>query len=173
MEHTPFTYLGSEQATSFTMTATTAKGEKVALRIGGRVDRMEQKGDTLEIIDYKTGGEPSSPESINSLFAKKGKRSGYIFQAMLYSASMIASGKATRISPSLLYIHKQSEGKRENFVVKINKQPVVDVNEYYDSFIASLQETLDEIFNINIPFSRTEDKSRCAYCDYKSLCGED
>lgn len=173
MEHTPFTYLGSEQATSFTMTATTAKGEKVALRIGGRVDRMEQKGDTLEIIDYKTGGEPSSPESINSLFAKKGKRSGYIFQAMLYSASMIASGKATRISPSLLYIHKQSEGKRENFVVKINKQPVVDVNEYYDSFIASLQETLDEIFNINIPFSRTEEKSRCAYCDYKSLCGED
>lgn len=172
MDHTPFQYVGSEEYTSFTMTATTASNEKVTLRIGGQVDRMELKGDTMEIIDYKTGGSPNTPPSVKSLFERSDKRSGYIFQAMLYSASVVASGKAKRVSPSLVYIHKQSQGTRQDFVVNINNKPVVDIAEHYDTFIACLQETLNEIFNINVPFSCTEVKEKCKYCDYKQLCGK-
>lgn len=171
-EHTPFCYIGSEQDANFRMDTKTADGEKVSLSIGGRVDRMDNKNGTIEIIDYKTGGKPDSPNDIESLFSPTGKRSGYIFQAMLYSAAVSIANKDTKVSPSLLYIHKQSQALRGDFVVKINKQPVADYSQYHDEFINHLQNTLDDIFDINVPFHCTEETDRCTYCDYKNLCGD-
>lgn len=171
-EHTPFRYIGSEQDANFHMNARTSDGENVSLCIGGRVDRMDYKNNTIEIIDYKTGGKPDAPNDIESLFSRTGKRSGYIFQAMLYSAAISMLQKETKVSPSLLYIHKQSQAHRENYVINIKKQPVTDYSQYHDEFIAHLQNTIDEIFNINTPFYCTEETDRCNYCDYKILCGE-
>lgn len=180
-QHTPFTYAGSEVPISFTMHATTADGEKIPLNIGGRIDRIDQKGDTIEIVDYKTGGEPDAPENIEALFSPTGKRSGYIFQAMLYSAAMAEKEKEKKISPSLLYIHNKENAEREDFIVKIDKRAVTDFktfchgpaneNSNRNIFLEKLQETINEIFNINEPFTRTEEKSRCKFCCYRSLCG--
>lgn len=41
---------------------------KLALQIGGTIDRLDSKGDTLRIVDYKTGGTPKTPENIEQLF---------------------------------------------------------------------------------------------------------
>ncbi len=171
-EHAPFRYIGSEQDAVFSMCAKTADGENIPLCIGGRVDRMDCKNNTIEIIDYKTGGKPDTPANVESLFAHTGKRSGYIFQAMLYSAAVSMAQKGAKVSPSLLYIHKQAQARRENYVININKQPVADYSLYHKEFIAHLQNTIDEIFNVNTPFCCTEEKDRCTYCDYRILCGE-
>ena len=171
-EHAPFRYIGSEQDANFRMETKTAEGEKVSLSIGGRVDRMDYKNSTIEIIDYKTGGKPDTPNDVESLFSPTGKRSGYIFQAMLYSAAVSMRNNGSKISPSLIYIHKQSQAQRENYVIKINKQPVTDYSQYHEEFIDHLQKTIDEIFNIKVPFHCTPEKERCTYCDYKNLCGE-
>jgi ATP-dependent helicase/DNAse subunit B len=163
------------------MHATTVDGEKIPLNIGGRIDRIDHKGDTIEIVDYKTGGEPDAPENIEALFSPTGKRSGYIFQAMLYSAAMAEKEKEKKISPSLLYIHNKENAEREDFIVKIDKRAVTDFktfchgpaneNSNRNIFLEKLQETINEIFNINEPFTRTEEKSRCKFCCYRSLCG--
>ena len=169
--HAPFKYVGSEQQVSFQMTTHTADGSPVKLKIGGRIDRIDQKGDTLEIIDYKTGGKSDTLKDVAELFARTGKRNGYIFQAMLYSAAKAAEQSGLKISPSLLYIHKLVEGEREKFVVNIGKKPVTDFSEHQKRFLELLQQELDEIFDINTPFNPTDDKDRCKYCDYKALCG--
>jgi ATP-dependent helicase/DNAse subunit B len=170
--HTSFRYIGSEQDANFRMEIKISDGENVSLCIGGRVDRMDYKNGTIEIIDYKTGGKPDTLNNIESLFSPTGKRSGYIFQAMLYSAAVSMTNKDVKVSPSLLYIHKQSQAKRGDYVIKINKQPVADYSQYHDEVINHLQNTLEEIFNVNVPFYCTNEKERCAYCDYKNLCGE-
>lgn len=41
---------------------------KLALNIGGTIDRIDSKDDTLRIVDYKTGGSPKTPENIKQLF---------------------------------------------------------------------------------------------------------
>jgi hypothetical protein len=91
---------------------------------------------------------------------------------MLYSAAVSMAYKEAKVSPSLLYIHKEPKALRENYVIKINKQPVTDYSQYHDEFINHLQNTIDEIFDINVPFHCTEETDRCTYCDYKNLCGE-
>ena len=171
-EHTPFRYIGSEQDANFGMNTKTVDGENVSLCIGGRVDRMDYKNNTIEIVDYKTGGKPDNLKDIDALFSPIGKRNGYIFQAMLYSAAVSMAYKEAKVSPSLLYIHKEPKALRENYVIKINKQSVVDYSQYHEEFITHLQSTIDDIFNVNIPFYCTEEKDRCKYCDYKILCGE-
>ena len=44
------------------------------LNIGGTIDRMDSKDDTLRIVDYKTGGTPRTPENIAQLFVPADNR---------------------------------------------------------------------------------------------------
>ena len=171
--HTPFEYIGSEKEAKMTMT-TVADGETVSLSVGGRVDRMDRKGDTIEIVDYKTGGSPDKDKTsdVQSLFARKGKRSAYMFQTLLYSAAVKATYSPKEIAPSLLYILKRKYTTREEFIVKMNSEPITDYHRYHDEFMAELQRTIDEIFDIGIPFTHTEDSDRCTFCDYRQLCGK-
>lgn len=170
--HAPFTYIGSEKEARMTMT-TTSEGKPVKISVGGRVDRMDRKGDTLEIIDYKTGGSPDNDKtaSVATLFNRKGKRSSYMFQTMLYSAAMKGAAGDNKIAPSLLYILTRKFTKREDFIIKINKSAVTDYNDYHEEFMQELQKTIDEIFDRNVPFTHTEDCDRCTFCDYKKICG--
>ena len=39
---------------------------QLTLNIGGTIDRMDSKEDTLRIVDYKTGGTPKVPETSSS-----------------------------------------------------------------------------------------------------------
>lgn len=170
-EYAPFRYVGSEKGATFPIEINTVEGEKIKLKIGGRVDRMDVKNNTLNIIDYKTGGKPEFPENIEELFDRNGKRYGYILQAMLYCCAALVSKMTEKVSPSLVYIHKQAEAIRENYIIKIKKEPVTDFSLYYEQFISCLDKLLCEIFDINVPFSPTEKKERCAFCDYRQLCG--
>lgn len=58
---------GMEEPVNEIMEIETPQG-KLALNIGGTIDRMDSKGDTLRIVDYKTGGSPKTPENIEQLF---------------------------------------------------------------------------------------------------------
>lgn len=170
-EHAPFRYLGSEKDIYFTLDIPYGNNS-MKIQIGGRVDRMDIKNETLEIIDYKTGGQEDNPKDLAQVFALEGKNMGYIFQVLLYSIAAIESGKADKVSPSLLYIHRKSSARRPDFVVTMNKQPITDVNILREEFKILLKEKIKEIFNPEIPFAPTCDESRCLWCDFKKLCGK-
>lgn len=169
--HAPFRYLGSEKDIYFTLEIPNGDSS-MTLRIGGRVDRMDIKNDTLEIIDYKTGGQEDSPKDLAQVFALEGKNMGYIFQVLLYSIAALESGKAKKVSPSLLYIHRSSSMQRPDYVVTMNKEPITDANILREEFKILLKEKISEIFNPKIPFTPTCEESRCLWCDFKKLCGK-
>ena len=170
-EHTPFKYVGAEKDLIFELTLPTANNvSDVKLRIGGRADRIDLKNDTLEIIDYKTGGKEEIPENLADVFAHKGKNMGYIFQALLYSVAALENNMAHKVSPSLIYIHKKSSPKRSDFVIKMAKEPLTDVSPIRNDFLSMLTEKLSEIFDVTKPFYPTEEIERCQWCDFKNIC---
>lgn len=146
---------------------------KLSIKIGGTIDRLDIKDDILRIVDYKTGGTPKTPESIEQLFTPADNRPNYIFQTFLYAA-ILCRKQPLRVAPSLLYIHRAAS---ENYspVIEMGapRQPKIPVNNfafYEDEFRERLQELLQEIYNPSIPFDQTENTKRCEYCDYRSLC---
>lgn len=146
---------------------------KLSIKIGGTIDRLDIKDDTLRIVDYKTGGTPKTPESIEQLFTPADNRPNYIFQTFLYAA-ILCRKQPLKVAPSLLYIHRAASDSYSPVIeMGAPRQPKIPVNNfafYEDEFRERLQELLQEIYNPDIPFDQTENTKRCEYCDYRSLC---
>lgn len=145
----------------------------VNTRIGGIIDRIDSKDNILRIVDYKTGGSPKVPESIEELFTPGEKRPNYIFQTFLYAAIMCRQ-QSQKVAPSLLYIHRASSDTYSP-VVEIDdlwegRTPVYDFSRFEKEFRERLYFLLEEIFNPQVAFTQTENKRMCEYCDYRSLC---
>jgi CRISPR/Cas system-associated exonuclease Cas4 (RecB family) len=172
LRYAPFQYVESEKGVSETVTIHTPNGD-FRSRIGGYIDRVDSKDDTLRIVDYKTGGKPDTPPNVESLFIPDKKRSGYVFQTFLYAAIM-SRKQPLKVAPSLLYIHKAAS---ENYspVVCLKEPrketiPVMDFSIYEDEFREGLQKLLDEIFHPEVDFIQTEVEDKCTYCDFKAFC---
>ena len=172
-----------------------SNGYKIDLEIGGTIDRIDVKGDTVNIIDYKTGGGARDTKtSLEDIFAHEGKSSGYRLQSFLYSvvinellsgnsvktsgggcdwSSILKPLKPTKVSPHLLYVHKENnDAKREDYIVDVKDEPITDITVIKKDFMELLQNVLIEIFDNNTPFKPTCDEKRCEYCDYKKICGK-
>ena len=172
LQYAPFRMEGMEQSVSEVMEIDTPQG-RLTVRIGGTIDRMDVKGETLRIVDYKTGGMPKTPENIGQLFIPAENRPGYIFQTFLYAA-IVCRKQPLKVAPSLLYIHRAaSESYSPVIEMGPARQPKTPVNNfafYEDDFRERLQALLKEIFDPAEPFSQTEHEKLCDYCDYRRLC---
>ena len=172
LQYAPFRMEGMEQDVRETMEIDTPQG-KLALQIGGTIDRLDSKGDTLRIVDYKTGGTPKTPENIEQLFTPADNRPNYIFQTFLYAA-ILCRKQSLKVAPSLLYIHRAaSESYSPIIEMGAPRQPKVPVNNFAffeDEFRKRLHGLLQEIFSQEETFSQTEDTRKCEYCDFRSLC---
>ena len=167
--YAPFHMEAMEQKVTETVEIETPLGI-LPLNIGGTIDRMDSKDDTLRIVDYKTGGTPRTPENIEQLFVPADNRPNYIFQTFLYAAIMCRK-QTLKVAPSLLYIHRAAS---ENYspVIEMGapRQPKIPVSNfafYEDEFRERLSALLKEIYNPEETFSQTEDNGKCEYCDFK------
>ena len=172
LQYAPFSMEGMEEPVNEIMEIETPQG-KLTLNIGGTIDRMDSKGDTLRIVDYKTGGTPKTPENIGQLFTPAEGRPNYIFQTVLY-ASIMCNRQPLKVAPSLLYIHRAAS-ETYSPVIEMGepRQPKIPVNNfafYEDEFRERLQNLLQEIYNPEEPFTQTEDTKKCEFCDFRDLC---
>lgn len=172
LQYAPFCMEGMERKVRETVEIETTLG-KLSLNIGGTIDRMDSKGDTLRIVDYKTGGTPKTPESIEQLFTPANGRPNYIFQTFLY-ATIMCRQQPLKVAPSLLYIHRAaSESYSPVVEMGAPRQPKIPVSNfafYEDEFRERLTALLQEIYNPEEAFNQTEDLKKCEYCDFRSLC---
>lgn len=170
--YAPFCMEGMEQEVREVMEIDTPQG-RLTLQIGGTIDRMDSKGDTLRIVDYKTGGTPKTPESMEQLFAPADNRPSYIFQTFLYAAIMCRK-QPLKVAPSLLYIHRAASDSYSPVIEmgapRQPKTPVSNFALYEDQFRDYLHALLHEIYNPEEPFSQTDDSKKCEFCDFKRLC---
>jgi CRISPR/Cas system-associated exonuclease Cas4 (RecB family) len=177
---TPFTYIASEKKIRQVYDLE-SHGTKLKVLLGGTIDRIDSKSDeqgheVTRILDYKTGGSLKAVKSIEELFQRGKERDGYVFQAFYYAYLM--SHEYTSISPSLLFVRNTSDESFEHSIV-IGEHPVKDFSIYYEKFGQLLHETIEEIFNSDIPYTAaplTEEgktPQACKYCKFTSLCGRD
>ena len=172
LQYAPFFMEGMEKKVTEIIEIETPQG-KLALNIGGTIDRIDSKDDTLRIVDYKTGGSPKTPENIKQLFAPADGRPNYIFQTFLY-ASIMCRKQSLKVAPSLLYIHRAAS-ETYSPVIEMGeaRQPKIPVNNfafYEDEFRERLQTLLQEIYNPEEAFTQTEDTKKCEFCDFRELC---
>lgn len=177
LRYAPFTFIGSEQRIFENIEIYTPTGD-IQSRIGGIIDRIDSKGESLRIVDYKTGGDADTPANVQSLFIPDKKRSNYIFQTFLYASivckKLREKNDSRLVAPALLYIHRAAS---ENYspVIQMGeprkpKEPVDNFAQYEGDFRENLKTLLEDIFNPDISFTQTEIEDKCAYCDFRALC---
>lgn len=192
MQYAPFLYIGGERKINMPFTLD-VDGREITVALGGTIDRVDIKGDTINIVDYKTGrSNRESKTSLDDIFANEISSAGYRLQAFLYSVILdeLLKGKesvgcndfgwvekvrkeyARKIAPSLLYIHDPENSMRESFIVDILKTPVTDISAIKDEYMQKLTGVLQEIFDVGKPFTAAKNERTCEYCDFRKICGK-
>lgn len=181
---TPFSILGLEQDVGEDINITTM-GRDHCVHIKGIIDRLDMlnvsEKKLIRVVDYKTG-RPSDPKtgkikSVEDIFSDKNisqKHADYYLQTFLYSIIIDDSKQwnpdKLNVSPALLFI-RQTAKDDYNPILKIDEHPVTDIRTVKKTFLKLLTEKLEEMFNPQIPFRRTTDKTRCLTCPYRKICG--
>ena len=172
--YSPFKIISLEQFyTSHTTIVVRNKTEKV--KIGGKIDRVDEKDGMLRIIDYKTGKTNNSFKSIDSLFDNKSsERNNAAFQTLLYSLILSENIKESDIIPGL-YFMREIFSKDFDFRIILKKgrndsHPVNNFKSLSNEFSEKLQKTIQEIYNEEKDFNQTEDLKVCEYCPYAGIC---
>lgn len=177
LRYAPFTFIGSEQRIFENIEICTSTGD-IQSRIGGIIDRIDSKGESLRIVDYKTGGDADTPANVQSLFIPDKKRSNYVFQTFLYASivckKLREKNDSRLVAPALLYIHRAASEKYSPVIQmgepRKPKEPVDNFAQYEGNFRENLKTLLEDIFNPDISFTQTEIEDKCAYCDFRALC---
>lgn len=152
------------------------KNEKVNL--SGIIDRVDKKEGVYRVIDYKTGKAQNSFYSIEDLFnSEKNNRAKHVLQTFIYSLIFRNSQFPVKVKlkPTIFYVRTMKKmNSSEAIFLKQNRiQIELDENlteKLMPDFINNLKQILEDIFNKNIPFTQTENKKNCEWCNYKDIC---
>ena len=180
IQHNDFTILHLEEDVNYPITLSDGS----TVMIGGIADRIDSLDNgCIRVVDYKTGDGHNEinrnkrdvekqTEGMESLFHNTSSASNYPLQTMLYS--MVLHHKTGRNVIPALYAVKnmRKKGFTPYLIDHHAGKTVVDYMTYAQEFEQRLQASLDELFDLSIPFVQCneEDKLPCQYCDFKILC---
>jgi hypothetical protein len=169
---TPFSIFSLEKNVSEILEIETEAGI-VNLSAGGIIDRIDLKDGNLIVIDYKTGGVASTPNSVENIFISDKKRASHVFQILLYCLILQKKYPNKKITPNILYMN-MAESENFDTSVKIgnrnNKISIDDFSVVEEEFCETLNSSLKNLFNNEISFQQTDVAERCEWCDYKNIC---
>lgn len=172
---TPFHYIESEKKVRATITLS----DKRVVQLKGFIDRVDSLDRVLRIVDYKTGSGKLDFESVEGLFDKEAKdRPKAVMQVFLYAwmYQQLPEYTGMPIQPTIYYLRTLFKRSFDPIVEQKKGRGKADkVNSFQDfasDFEDKLRQCLDEIFNLDIPFTQTETGKACAYCSFRGLCGK-
>jgi ATP-dependent helicase/nuclease subunit B len=144
---------------------------KLTVKMKGFIDRIDRVGDSLQIIDYKTGKvNPADLVLSDWQDLQDNPETGKILQLLIYAWFM--SGDIERgISPGIISLRKINEEFMSVTLPEEENQQGRITQADLTIFEKILAEILVSVFDPSLPFSQTEDPSRCQYCDFITLCG--
>lgn len=143
-----------------------------SVRFAGVADRIDRlKGDTLRVVDYKTGREHLEFKGVEALFEGEERyKLGNILQTLLY-AMMLRRSRGCDVLPSLYYVRAMN---RDGYVPLLTDKALqitgAKYSLYREAFEEVLRRTLCELFDPAVPFRQCENKDTCQYCDFREIC---
>ncbi len=171
----PFTLMNLEDTFSFRI-VTQSDEERIEVKAGGKVDRIDILSGVTRIVDYKTGTVAGTINSISELFADDRKKDFDAWlQTLLYCESYLASNQSARVCPSVYNIKKMTGGQlSDRLRIKTESKTELIVDDYHivrEEFISGLKQVISDIFSMKEPFRMTTDiRGKCSYCTYRKLC---
>lgn len=171
LQHAPFSITMLEEKFDVNITV----NEK-SIRLGGKIDRADQKGNHVRVIDYKTGKDETAFASVESLFAHdQKKRNKAAFQTLMYAYVYRAKHNAANLSiqPGLM---NSKDLFNEPFVfghglgVGKAKYLLEDATPIIAEFENHLKSLLEELFDEQVPFRQTTREDVCGYCSFRGIC---
>ena len=181
MRLAPFTLLGLEidvaRELSFNIPAVS---RTIPLKIGGRIDRLDQLSDgRIRVVDYKTGSRQLKMlPDVDAIFDHEQihNHSDYYLQTFVYADIVSrqqhkgsSSAAHYPVSPALLFIQHASK-KDYDPTLCFGKERIYDVADYSESFNERLEQTIQEMFSPDVPLTPTDDLRTCRSCPYLQMC---
>ena len=145
-------------------------GRVRSVGFAGKADRIDRLSDgALRVVDYKTGKPHNCFRDVAALFSSvAAERSPAVLQTLLY-AMMLSQSENCDVQPALYYVRSMQDERFSPLLVE-GDRPVLRFSDYRESLNGHLQKTLSELFDFSKPFEQCEDRSVCAYCDFREIC---
>jgi RecB family exonuclease len=178
MKRAPF-FLKSQEEEIYVPIEVTINGQQKSILLGGYIDRLEKKDDTLWVIDYKTGRKDNSKgkfavieELFDPILVDKRKE---VFQIFSYCHAVKHKYPEIKVKPAIWFVKtlKSEEELKVDFKVEKKYKPIEDYTPFMAEFKQRIEDLVTEIFNPSIPFSQTSRQDSCKSCPFISICGRE
>jgi ATP-dependent helicase/DNAse subunit B len=148
--------------------------EKLEIRLGGKIDRIDRVNGQLRVIDYKTGQTSQKFSTLESLFeGEYGSRNGAAMQTLFYAWLVGEVYPGEEVMPGLYTMKGIFEEKFDPALNMTSLKKEGRINSFpglEESFVKHLKELVQKLYDPSVPFvQRTNDK-KCSYCDFAALC---
>ena len=164
-QFTPFRYIASE----YRFNTSYRVNDALTVNFKGSIDRIDQVGESVRIIDYKTGKGDTGFRDIPQLFdASKNNRPYQILQVFVYGLFYLLENPGVSIAPAVYYL--RNVFKDFDPAVRSDKLPINDISVYMPEFRKQFDALLEEIFDPAVPFSQTPNPKNCEWCAFRELC---
>lgn len=142
---------------------------KTNVNLTGNADRIDQVGNTIRIIDYKSGSVNDSDvvikKNVNELKDLSEKSLQLLIYKYLYKKAHNDIA-ADDIEPGIIGLRKISKGV---FSLSNNSSLFIGEN-LIEDLESKLSAIYNEILDKDIPFRQTEDENKCLNCSFVDIC---
>lgn len=175
VKRTPFRIIKQEEKVKATIKFTANKTD-LELRVGGIVDRLDTDGNSIRVVDYKTGRAKDKGmfSSIDDFFdPKKSDKTKEIFQIFTYCYALKRQEGYSDIKPELWFVRDTTPDYLPCVKHKGGKETtdVNSFNQWEETFIEKLKTLIAQIYDTSIQFNQTDRKETCKNCPYNAICG--
>ncbi|MBA4853336.1 PD-(D/E)XK nuclease family protein [Emticicia sp. BO119] len=159
-------------------------GKVQKVKIAGRVDRIEKEGNTIKVIDYKTGRvgkkelEKPREQILEEALVDPDKdklRQLWLYQYLMLKS--IAQDKSFLLGGERLENHDVKakiysfRNMKENLEVNLSFNDNPTIFGFIEKSEEILANLIKEMLNPDIPFIQTNNQLICERCDFKGICG--
>lgn len=170
LQYAPFQILGTEEGVD-KVEKITIGNEEFSVCLGGIIDRLDQKGDVIRVIDYKSGQPQVKVKELKELIdSGHSKRPKEMLQALIYAYLQVGrSKKSNSIMPGLYAVRHLSNGVLTPNLF-LGGEQLINQSQYYDAIELMIKEVLEDLFNPEVDFKPTDNLKNCEYCSFNLLC---
>lgn len=150
----------------------TASGRKIKVRLGGRIDRIDKKGDHIRVIDYKSGKQDITKiPSLDFLFSREADfRYKDFLQVLVYALMLGEKYPGQPIEPVLYYFRNLSASGTAVRLTFAGEDQDASPVAFREKTAGLLKGVLEELFSGKVPYDQTPHLRTCEYCTYRTVC---
>lgn len=134
-------------------------------KLKGIVDRLDNRGGVVTVVDYKTGRVDSNSLKIKDIEDLFSGDFSVAFQLMFYAFLQYKNSNQTPLIAQIVSFRSIKEE------LKLSIDGQIELTEtLFQEFAILLQQTIASINNSDLSFTQTDKQERCEWCEYSGLC---